>query len=132
MALGECAGHMPVRWGCATVLWMRRLFSEIGLSDWVEEPTIATIFSDSVTVTAILQSTQWAKFSKTSPGNNYLALAYHQVQEWVENSTVAPDHIRGWDNISDLGTKPVEKNVLDRPLRFYVGWRVLYRSTYRQ
>ena len=41
--------------------------------------------------------------------------------EWVENNTVAPDHIRVWDNISDLGTKPVEKNVIDRLLRFYVG-----------
>ena len=38
-----------------------------------------------------------------------------------ENNTVAPVHIRGWDNISDLGTKPVEKQVIDRLLRFYVG-----------
>ena len=94
---------------------MRRLFSEIGLSAWVEDST--TIFSDSVT------AIDWAKFGKITPGNNYLALAYHQVREWVENNTVAPDHIRGWDNISDLGTKPVEKQVIDcaRLLRFYVG-----------
>ena len=39
----------------------------------------------------------------------------------MENNTVAPVHIRGWDNISDLGTKPVEKQVIDRLLRFYVG-----------
>ena len=70
---------------------MRRLFSQIGLSDWVEEPT--TIFSDMYSVTAI----DWAKFGKIThtPGNKYLALAYHQVREWVENNTVAPDHIRG-------------------------------------
>ena len=113
MALSECVGHMSMRWTCATVLWMRRLFSEIGLSDWVEEPT--TILSDSVT------AIDWAKFGKITPGNNYLSLAYHQVREWVENNTVTPVHVRGWDNISDLGTKPVEKNVIDRLLRFYVG-----------
>ena len=113
MALSECVGHMSIRWTCATVLWMRRLFSEIGLSAWVEDPT--TILSDSVT------AIDWAKFGKITPGNNYLALAYHQVREWVENNTVAPVHIRGWDNISDLGTKPVEKQVIDRLLRFYVG-----------
>ena len=39
----------------------------------------------------------------------------------MENATVAPDHVRWWANISDLGTKPVEKNVIDRLLRFYVG-----------
>ena len=39
----------------------------------------------------------------------------------MENNTIAPEHIRGWDNISDLGTKPVEKNVIDRLLRLYVG-----------
>ena len=54
MALSERVGHMSMRWTCATVLWMRRLFAEIGLSDWVEEPT--TIFSDSVT------AIDWAKF----------------------------------------------------------------------
>ena len=43
------------------------------------------------------------------------------MREWVENNAVAPDHVRRWDNISDLGTKSVEKNVIDRPLRFYVG-----------
>ena len=61
-----------------------------------------------------------AKFGKITPGNSYLALAYHQVREWVENNRVAPDHIRGWDNSSDLGTKPVEKNVIGRLLRFYI------------
>ena len=76
----------------------------------MEDPT--TIFSDSVT------AIDWAKFGKITPGNNSLALAYHQVREWVENNTV---HTRGWDNISDLGTKPVEKQVIDRHLRFYVG-----------
>ena len=79
----------------------------------MEDPT--TIFSDSVT------AIDWAKFGKITPGNNYLALAYHQVREWMENNTVAPVHIRGWVNISDLGTKPVEKQVIDRHLRFYVG-----------
>ena len=74
-----------------------------------------TIFSDSVT------AIDWAKFGKITPGNNYLALAYHQVRKWVENTTVAPVHIRGWDNISDLGTEPVEKQVIDRLLQFYVG-----------
>ena len=39
----------------------------------------------------------------------------------MENNTVAPVHICRWDNISDLGTKPVEKQVIDRLLRFYVG-----------
>ena len=78
MALSECVGHKPIRWTCATVLLMIRLFSEIGLSAWVEDPT--TIFSDSVT------AIDWAKFGKITPGNNYLALAYHQVREWVENN----------------------------------------------
>ena len=76
----------------------------------MEEPT--TIFSDSVT------AIDWATFGKITPRNNYLALAYHQVREWVETNTVKPVHIMGWDNISDLGTKPVEKNMIDRLLRF--------------
>ena len=82
----------------------------------MEEPT--TILSDSA------RAIDWAKFGKITPGNNYLSLAYHQVckvREWVESSTVAPVHVRGWDHISDLGTKPVEKKVIDRLLRFYVG-----------
>ena len=79
----------------------------------MEEPT--TIFSDNVT------AIDWAKFGKITPGNNGLALVYHQVQEWVENNTVAPEDIREWDNISDLGTKPVGKHVIDRLMRFYVG-----------
>ena len=41
----------------------------------------------------------------------------------MENSTVKLVHIRGRDNVSDFGTKSVaiEKDVIDRPLRFHVG-----------
>ena len=49
MALSECAGHTPMRWACATVLWMRRLLTEIGLSDWAEEPATIRILSESAT-----------------------------------------------------------------------------------
>ena len=115
MGLGECVGHMSLRWTSASVLWLRRLLTEIGLSDWVCEPTV--IFSDSVT------AIDWAKFGKITPGNNYLALGYHQTREWINQGEIKPDHIRGWDNISDMGTKPVEKQVIDRLLMYYVGYQ---------
>ena len=91
--------------------------AEIGLSDWVYTATV--IFSDSVT------AIDWAKFGKITPGNNYLALGYHQTREWIMNGEINPDHdiVRGWDNISDIGTKPVEKQVIDRLLMYYVGYQ---------
>ena len=78
------------------MLWLRRLLTEIGLSDWVCKPTV--IFSDNVT------AIDWAKFGKITPGNNYLALGYHQTREWINQGEIKPDHIRGWDNISDMGS----------------------------
>ena len=66
MGLGECVGHMSLLWTLASVLWLRRLLTEIGLSDWVCTATV--IFSDSVT------AIDWAKFGKITPGNSYLAL----------------------------------------------------------
>ena len=95
------------------MLWLRRLMTEIGLSDWVCTATV--IFSDSVT------AIDWAKFGEITPGNNYLALGYHQTREWIMSGEINPDHVRGWDNISDIGTKPVETQVIDRVLMYYVG-----------
>ena len=79
--------------------------SEIGLSDWVCETTV--INSDSVT------AIDWAKFGEIIPGNKYLALGYHQTREWIISSEINPVDVRRWDNISDMGTKPVERQVID-------------------
>ena len=87
--------------------------TEIGLSDWVCKAT--AINSDIVT------AIDWAKFGEITPGNNYLALGYHQTREWIMSGEMNPVHVRGWDNISDMGTKPVEKQVIDRLLMYYVG-----------
>ena len=104
MGHGECVGHMSLRRTSSSVLWPRRLMTEIGLSDWV--CTASIIFSDSVT------AIDWAKCGKITPGNNYLALGYHQTREWIMSGEVNPVHVRGWDNISDMGIKPVEKQDL--------------------
>ena len=115
MGLGECVGHMTLRWTAASVLWLCRLMTEIGLSDWVCTATV--IFSDNVT------AIDWATFGKITPGNNYLALGYHQTREWIMNGEINPGHVRGWDDISYIGTKPVEKQVIGRLLMYYVGFQ---------
>ena len=83
--------------------------------DWVCAATV--ILSDSVT------AIDWAKFGKITPGNNYLALGYHQTREWRKEGEIKPDHVRGWDNISDMGAKPVKKQAIDRLLMYYVGYQ---------
>ena len=59
---------------------------EIGLSDWVCEATV--IRNDSVT------AIDWAEFGKITPGNNYLALGYHQTREWIKEDEIKPDHVK--------------------------------------
>ena len=91
--------------------------SEIGLSDWACEAT--DIHSDSAT------AIDWANFGEITPGNDYLGLAlgYHQTREWNMSGEINPAHVRGWDNISDMGTSPVERQVADRLLMYYVGYQ---------
>ena len=62
-------------------------------------------------------------WGEITPGNNYLALGYHQTREWITEGEINPDHVRRWNNISDMGTKPVEKQVIDRLLMYYVGYQ---------
>ena len=95
--------------------------TEIGLSDWVCVPMV--INSDSVT------AIDWAKFGKVTPGNNYLALGYHQTLERIMSGEINPVHVRGWGNISDMGTKPVERQVIDRLFMYYMTLYVGYQST---
>ena len=89
--------------------------SEIGLLDWVCEATV--INGDSIT------AIHWAKFGKITPGKNYLALGYHQTQEWTMSWEINPVHVRRWDNISDMGTELVKRQVVDRLLMYYVGYQ---------
>ena len=84
------------------------------MGHWVAEPT--KIYSDSIT------AIDWAKFGKITPGNNYLALGYHQIQEWIASKHIELVKIMGYNNVSDFGTKPVDKPVVDRLLKFYTGF----------
>ena len=45
------------------------------------------------------------------------------LEDMIKEGEIKPDHVRGWDNISDLGTKPVEKQVIDRLLMYCVGYQ---------
>ena len=94
-------------------MWIRQLLTEINLGHRVAEPT--KIYSDSIT------AIDWAKFGKITPGNNCLALGYRhgQIQEWIASKHIELVKIMIYNKVSDFGTTPVDKPVVDRLLKFY-------------
>ena len=61
-----------------------------------------------------------------TPGNNYLALGYHQIQECTQSKHIELVKIMGYNNVSDFGTKPVDKPVVDSLLIYY-SLKLLHR-----
>ena len=62
------------------------------------------------------------KFSKITPGNNYILLAYHQVSEFAKNGQIGPVWKRGKFNCADLLTKASTVQEVQRLLRKFLGY----------
>ena len=89
---------MAIRWTAVAVMKFRNLFEELGIHEVIKEPT--EIYVDNNT------AIHWVKTGKITPGNQYLDLAYHQVQEWERAGHLIVLAIHTKDNISDIGSKP--------------------------
>ena len=105
---------MSTRWTGASVMWLRNLMREIGMSHIIEKPTV--LYSDSS------GAIDWVKYRKITPGNNYILLAYHQVGEFKRSKDVIPVWKRGKFNCADLLTKPSTAQDVQRLMKKFLGY----------
>lgn len=91
------AEYMQLRNCAVDVMWLRNLLSEIGLKALVEEPTEVHCDSSG--------AMDWVKFGKVTVGNKHLALAYHEVQQWVKENEILPLKVLTSLNRADFYTK---------------------------
>ena len=79
------------------VVWLRQLIMELGLIDWVNEPT--RILADNK------QANNLASEDVVTAGNMYFRTGYHYNKEAVEDGFVRVDYVTTHDNVADATTK---------------------------
>ena len=90
------------------VVWLRNLLTEMGLEQYVQEPTI--IEGDN------LQANRWASSDLITTGNKFIERDYFKVKEWIEAGHLEPRHVPGKENPADLLTK-----IVDVPTQQHLG-----------
>ena len=90
------------------VVWLRNLLAEMGLEQYLQEPTI--IEGDN------LQANRWASSDLITTGNKFIERDYFKVKEWIEAGYMEPRHVPGKENPADLLTK-----IVDVPTQQHLG-----------
>ena len=75
------------------VVWLRNLLTEMGLEQYVQEPTI--IEGDN------LQANRWASSDLITTGNKFIERDYFKVKEWIEAGHLEPRPVPGKENPAD-------------------------------
>ena len=105
------AEYMQIRNCGADIMWLRDVLCEMGLHIILPGPT--EMHSDST------GAMDWAKFGRLTQANKHLALAYYEVQEWVQNDyAIILMKIASPVNLADFLTK----NPTLQMVRAFVRW----------
>ena len=91
--------YMAMCFANQAIVWMRQLFMEMGLDEYVKEPTV--LFADNIPANTL------AKEDIVTSGNQYIFLPYHYNKEVQEEGHSLVAYIVSGDNLSDLLTKAV-------------------------
>lgn len=104
IALSSCeAEFMALTEVCREIMWMCRFFDEIGL-----EYSIPEIYSDSSS------ALNWADDPIQHQRNKHVEIKYYYVRDMVAEGNVKAFKISSTNNVSDIMTKPVGKQILDK------------------
>ena len=97
------------------IMWFRQLMQELGLGEqWIKLPT--EIFADNV------QANRLCREHFISPGNQYIATQYHFNKEKVQSGDVIIHYVNTVNNIADIFTKALGRQVVDTILRMLLGY----------
>ena len=97
------------------IMWFRQLMQELGLGEqWIKLPT--EIFADNV------QANRLCREHFISPGNQYIATQYHFNKEKVQSGDVIIHYVNTINNIADIFTKALGRQVVDTILRMLLGY----------
>jgi len=117
------AEYMAMCEASKSIIWLRQLFKEIGLPDLVSEPTL--LMGDNDTALKL------ANDDKPTQGNQYIRTAYHFCKEVVEEGDVVTASIDTKENPSDIQTKAVGSDVMDRLAAKQKGYEPDWQPTIR-
>jgi hypothetical protein len=102
------AEYMTITHAFRAVKWLKSLLTEMGFGWMVAKPI--EMFGDN------RNATDWAVEKMITDGNRHIDICYMKIRERVRRGDILPVWIHGKNNPSDILTKPVEKDVIDRLL----------------
>ena len=114
--VGLSASHnewMALHWTNRHVMWLRELLTEMEVGDAVKRPTV--VRGDNKA--ANLQCTE----DIVTCGNQYLQLPFYYNKECVESGAIIVEYVETAENLADLFTKAVSRQVLERLLPRLLG-----------
>ena len=106
LALYPCATH---------IIWFRQLVIELGLAEVFLNGPTALHCDNTVAI-------DWVKFGKVTPGNRGIQVRYREVDDWSKAGLIHMKYVPTIDNRSDLMSKPVKSNVINRLLLWLCGY----------
>ena len=117
--IGNSVAHneyMALYFGHHMLVWMRQLLEEMGLTEMIAQPTV--MLADNTAANSL------SREDIVTTGNQYMYiyLPYHYNKEVQELGFSIVEHIRTKRNISDLGTKPVDRVTLELLLGPLTGY----------
>ena len=99
---------------CArAAVWLRTMFKEMGLGEYVSEPTI--LLGDCINANML------AKEDKVTAQNRHILMSYHYAKEMVESGEICPRRVTTKLNSSDLLTKANPRPDLQRLVPVLTG-----------
>lgn len=96
--------YMALRHAASTTVWIRNLLKEVGCSHMVAAPT--KVYGDN------LAANKLCRDHFVTTGNQYVYLPYFWTRELVKRGEIVVPHVSTKDNIADLHTKSVSKEVV--------------------
>ena len=113
--------YMGVTAAIRVAIWLRQLFCEINLDEFVAEPTI--IYGDNI------QANRLCKEHFVTTGNQHIYQPYHFNREAVEMGIVAIHWVSTKLNLADIMTKAVPATVLNDLVDLLCGYGNIQQLT---
>ena len=109
--------YMALMHASVDVIWLRQLLTELQFDDMVAQPTVMLGDND--------QATRLSREDIVTPGNRYIRTHFHFAKECVESNQICPRRVSTTDNISDIMTKPLSKQYIQRLRPLLTGYETL-------
>jgi site-specific DNA-cytosine methylase len=115
--VGLSAAHneyQATHWANRHTMWLRDLLTEMDLGDAIQEPTAT--FGDNRASNLLCEE------DIVTCGNQFMQIPFHFNKEVIESGAVTIHYVPTAENIADLYTKAVSKQVLDKLLARALGY----------